>query len=218
MWGRCRIKEDIHNGNYFTVGLNISPRHEHPTQPYQPPTVCLPAAAHEYKHPRLRNLTVVSRPIRQEVTLLLFPPSAGPRDNPCQRGATAAPPPSQTTGSSRAEAHDRGHAVEGAWARAVPRRPLSPGWMSTWAISAADSTRPWGLTAGRGCFAQPNPERKKRRRESTSGCHPRKRVSGGRNAAKPSEWDAAELSKKINTLFFYIWVSNILYKLLFSGY
>lgn len=128
-----------------------------PTQPCQPPTVCLLGFAHKCEqHHQLHDLAVMPRPIRREVTLLfLFPPLP-----PLGRGTTPVsehhPPPTRRArrqGAAEPRHPARGSPAGGSPAQPGPAQPSQgrlSGWMSTWVISAKDSTHSRGLTAGRG--------------------------------------------------------------------
>lgn len=142
--GKYRLKEDTHNTYYFSMGLTPSLMH-----PHQALSVCLLDTAHpEEQHHQLGKVTVLSQPIRGEVTLLLFPPSAVQRGNPCQAVLTADHLLSQTTGSSWAKA--RGQLLPIGGAPSLGCGSLYFSWLSTWAIWSTESTLPWRLSAGCG--------------------------------------------------------------------
>lgn len=93
-----------------------------PTQPCQPPTVCLLGFAHKCEqHHQLHDLAVMPRPIRREVTLLfLFPPLP-----PLGRGTTPVsehhPPP--TRRARRQGAAEPRHPARGSPAGGSPAQP-----------------------------------------------------------------------------------------------
>lgn len=162
MQGKCRIKAGQPQWLLLYSWFKFKPEAwKSPRNPCQPPTVCLLGFAHKCEqHRQLHKFTAMPRPIRWEVTLLFIstPASAGQGDNPPSASTSRSPPAEsddkeQPSHGTRPEACQQG--------RMAQSSRLSR-WMSTWVISTADSTHPWGLTAGRGYRdnAEPNPTMK----------------------------------------------------------